>query len=169
MTRQTLCHFMDHLLIIDDERFFARQYSRDLEQSFNVTICTSATKGMEAFLRDAEICALILDIQMPTPANVAEYETANGSDTGIWMLRTHRDEFASRSIPIIILTNRKEDEIKNRIVNLKFPTSQIKIFRKTHTHPSEFAKRVKTLVMRHRASVSHRDSSADTIETKGSN
>ncbi len=139
---------MEDLLIIDDERYFARQYSQVLDKDYKVKLCRSAEEGIEFFKSKASVRALILDIQMPTPLHVEEYETRNGVDTGIWLLRTCRSELVERFIPVLVLTNRRENDIEMRVRPLNYPIGQIEIFSKPHISPQEFAKRVTTAVRR---------------------
>jgi CheY-like chemotaxis protein len=139
---------MEKLLIIDDERYFARQYSRELEKFYKVTLVCSAEEGLTLLRSDLEIHALIIDIQMPTPAKVAEHETKNGVDTGIWLLCTIRNELVERRLPILILTNRREDDIQTRVQPLRFSYGQVEINYKPHVSPREFAKRVTSMLER---------------------
>jgi CheY-like chemotaxis protein len=135
---------MEHLLFIDDERFFARQYSRELEPHYGVTICRSVKDGIDILNSGKAIDALILDIQMPTPPGVADYETRDGVDTGLWALQTYRQQLVDRALPILILTNRRPDEIEKRVHSLHFRSGQVEIFYKPDVSPVEFARRLTT-------------------------
>jgi len=139
---------MEDVIIIDDERYFARQYSQVLDEWYKVTICRSAQEGIQCLKSNARVRALVLDIQMPTPQNVEEYETRSGVDTGIWLLRTCRSELMERFIPILVLTNRPEKEVEARVRPLAYPIGQIEIFHKPNVSPQDFARQVNSAIQR---------------------
>jgi CheY-like chemotaxis protein len=139
----------DHILFIDDERFFAKKYARELEKKYELTLVNSASEGLAALQTDNKISVLILDIQMPTPKDVDIYDTRNGIDTGIWLLKKYRSELIDKGMPIVILTNRKEKDIENLIKRMRYPVRQILIFHKPFIAFAEFARKITNILQIH--------------------
>ena len=142
----------EHILFVDDERFFARNYARELEHGYRVTLVCTAVEGVELIRNSTDLRAVILDVQMPTPSSVQEYETRGGIDTGIWVMRSCRKELLEKSLPILLLTNRNEDDLKKLVREMRFPETQVEIFHKMDVSYREFASKcIATSIRRHAA------------------
>jgi CheY-like chemotaxis protein len=102
------------LLFIDDEPFFAEPYIRELEKDYEVILEESAINAIDAVNSARNWSAIILDIMMPSPPEKLG-ATADGLDTGLWLLGEIIGSVKLARIPVIILTNRNLPRVEEAI------------------------------------------------------
>ncbi|QDV18562.1 hypothetical protein Pan153_32210 [Gimesia panareensis] len=116
------------LLFVDDDRYFTERYVRHLETRFDIVRIHYAGDVLKYVEEDKEIKIIILDIMMPTPKGIASSATADGMDTGLWLLQELNSMLCERRIPILIYTNRKDtDVVQERVDEMKFPNNLVRI------------------------------------------
>ena len=96
------------VLFIDDESFFAKRYKRELEKHFDVVYCDRVAEAYGFLTSQPErFAAIVLDVMMPPPDFVEDAKTAEGYETGLWLLTISRQRTSAEKIhPTVILTNR---------------------------------------------------------------
>ena len=104
-----------HVLFIDDERFFAREYVRALEAiGLSITFADSADEALDHLKTPHNFQLIIVDVLMAPPAGV----DWPASDVGIKLLQEKAQILASAHIPILILTNRAADSLTAEVAML---------------------------------------------------
>ena len=123
---------MAKILFVDDELYHVRDYIAEVTKDHEVQHCENAADAL-LILRDiGAVDGIILDIQMPTPQDVAPVSTGDGVDTGLWFLQVERETLIERGIPVLILTNRKPDVIRERVKSMDFPAHLWEVVQKAH-------------------------------------
>lgn len=120
------------LLFVDDEPFWARSYIQELEKDFEVDYATKAEQAVRMFKEGRPYQAVVLDIMMAAPSG-AEKATAEGLDTGLWILNQIRTPLKSRATPVIVLTNRSLLHISEALNAMGFPAGQVRAQSKVET------------------------------------
>ncbi len=105
------------ILFIDDELFFAEPYMRELERDSEVILEQTAIGAIDAVNSARHWNAIILDIMMPSPDGKVGL-TADGLDTGLWILGEIVDAVISQRVPVIVLTNRNLPRVAEFIEKL---------------------------------------------------
>lgn len=123
---------MAKILFIDDELYHVRDYIAEVTKDHEITHCEDAGDAMSILQDSEEVDGIILDIQMPTPKDTAPVSTGDGVDTGLWLLKEERENLIERTIPILVLTNRRPDLIREKIRVLDFPEMLIDVVQKAH-------------------------------------
>ena len=71
------------VLFVEDDKFWARAYIRELQDfGFEVIYARSASDVVDLLNNSFDFDAVILDIMMPTPEDVADSVTEEGMSTG---------------------------------------------------------------------------------------
>ena len=120
------------ILFMDDEPFFAVPYIRELEKTFEVVLEETATGAINAVNSTLTWDALILDVMMPSPVGQRGV-TADGLDTGLWILDQILDTVVSQSIPVLILTNRNIPRVREVVDVLDIPDGLVSVRSKIET------------------------------------
>ena len=76
--------------------------------------------------------AVVMDIMMAAPLG-AEKATAEGLDTGLWILNEIRAPLKNSGTPVIVLTNRSLPHISEALNAMEFPAGQIRAQSKVET------------------------------------
>ncbi|MCE2783409.1 MAG: hypothetical protein LW699_00840 [Pirellula sp.] len=111
------------ILFVEDDKFWARAYIRELQDSgFDVIYARSARDAVDLLNNSLDFDAVILDIMMPTPEEVADTVTEEGMSTGLWVLEQIKHLIAPNMLCVWILTNRDLAAVTekiNEIANLQ--------------------------------------------------
>lgn len=136
----------DHLSIlqVDDDGYYAAMYRRELEDMCSVMFCKTATDALHQISTGA-FHAVLLDIMMDCPTQ-ARKETNDGESTGVWILEQRKETIINLPLPILVLTNRKLDEVRTDIEALQFPDGLVEIHAKKNVRASELPDLVRQLV-----------------------
>jgi CheY-like chemotaxis protein len=105
------------ILFIDDEPFFAEPYIQELEKSFEVILEETAIGAIDSVNSDRKWDTVILDIMMPSPENKNGI-TADGLDTGLWIVGEILNAILAQNTPLIIFTNRNIPRIQEFVDGL---------------------------------------------------
>ena len=104
------------VLIVEDDRFWARAYIRELEDfGFDVIYARSARDAVDLLNHSLDFDAVILDIMMPAPEEVAESATEEGISTGLWVLEQIKHLIVPNMLCVRILTNRDLAAVTEKI------------------------------------------------------
>jgi CheY-like chemotaxis protein len=104
------------VLIVEDDRFWARAYIRELEDfGFDVIYARSARDAVDLLNHSLDFDAVILDIMMPAPEEVAESATEEGISTGLWVLEQIKHLIVPNMLCVWILTNRDLAAVTEKI------------------------------------------------------
>lgn len=133
------------ILFLDDEAFFAKGYRRELEKHFDVVFCEDAADALKLLRQDATIKALVLDVMLPPPQGVGADATAEGLETGIWLLSELGADMLLR-LPVVILTNRFRTDIQAGLARRRIPTDGIEIRHKLETPDWYLPQRLRNLI-----------------------
>lgn len=118
---------------VDDDKFYALRWIDDLNELFEVVYFRSAADAHLYISSHTDLRCLVLDVMMPTPTGVPEGATAEGTETGIWLLRQLDEFIRAYPLPVIVLTNRNPDSVEENIASQDFPTGLIEVHRKLDT------------------------------------
>jgi CheY-like chemotaxis protein len=121
------------VLFIDDETFFARPYLEELETAFTVHVRSEIREGVSAVSSIKGIESIVLDVMMPPPDDIVDFNFDGGLNTGLWALRVLRDQLIANALPVILLTNRNLGFVRNSVDALEFPHGLIEIRYKVET------------------------------------
>ncbi len=138
------------LLQIDDDGFFAALFREELEEEYEVEFCRSAEDALRAIERGTRYAAILLDIMMTPPSAELSAETDNGMSTGIWLLRSARDEIVGRPLPVVVLTNRTDDHLGDEIAELGLPDGLVECHLKRATSAADLPSIVRKVIERNR-------------------
>jgi CheY-like chemotaxis protein len=139
------------VLFIDDEPFFAEPYIRELARSFEVILEETAIGAIDSVNSVRTWDAIILDIMMPSPEG-RQGATADGLDTGLWILSQIYDTAIAQNIPVIILTNRNLQRVMEVVDLLDCPEGLISVRPKIETPRFVLPHLVRSVVDRFRNS-----------------
>ena len=104
------------VLFVEDDKFWARAYIRELQDSgFDVIYARSARDAVDLLNNSLDFDAVILDIMMPTPDEVADTVTEEGMSTGLWVLEQIKHLIAPNMLCVSILTNRDLAAVTEKI------------------------------------------------------
>jgi CheY-like chemotaxis protein len=104
------------ILFVEDDKFWARAYIRELQDSgFDVIYARSARDAVDLLNNSLDFDAVILDIMMPTPEEVADTVTEEGMSTGLWVLEQIKHLIAPNMLCVWILTNRDLAAVTEKI------------------------------------------------------
>lgn len=134
------------LCFVDDDRFYALTWIEKLRENHDVIHCTDAVEAYKRIVADPKIRCLVLDVMMPTPSGVSESETAEGFETGLWLLKKIHDHVRKRPLPVVILSNRDVDRIVSQVEPLKLPEGLVVIRRKLDTQRRALVEIVQNLL-----------------------
>lgn len=135
------------ILFVDDDRFFARTYTEQLEEAgFVVHYCQYGAEIPRFIDEHPNIRAIILDIMMPTPEGIRPSVTNNGLDTGLWLLGEIREDVVHVPRPVLILTNRSPLALEERLPGLDMPNSVLQVRRKSETPAEELPRHIENLI-----------------------
>lgn len=138
------------VLFIDDESFFAKTYRRELERHFEVVYCDRVADSYGFLTNQPErFAALVLDIMMPSPDFVEEARTAEGYETGLWLLTVSRQRTSNGKIhPTVILTNRDVQRVAEGLKHREIDPTDKRVIRrfKADTPARELAGYVKDVI-----------------------
>jgi CheY-like chemotaxis protein len=140
------------VLLVDDDRFFARAYREALDREFDVEFVDNADAAIKRVKSPERLDALLLDIMMPTPQGVAAEATDDGFETGIWVLRQTTATLIERRLPVLVLTNRAMRLVTEALLKINLPAGRVVARQKGDTKASELAKIVKDLLAQSRSS-----------------
>lgn len=118
---------MPKVVFVDDDKFYAYTWIEALRERYSVDHFSAADKARNNIPLTPKIQCIVLDVMMPTPMGVAEDETADGLETGLWLLRELRDFLQEGLIPVIVLTNRASEVIRQKIVEMNFPDDLVEV------------------------------------------
>jgi CheY-like chemotaxis protein len=108
------------VLIVEDDRFWARAYIRELEDfGFDVIYARSARDAVDLLNHSFDFDAVILDMMMPTPEEVAESATEEGISTGLWVLEQIKHLIVPNMLCVWILTNRDLAAVAEKINDIE--------------------------------------------------
>jgi len=117
------------ILLVEDDPFLSEIYVIKFQEAgFSVSLAVDGSKGLER-IKHEQPDLVLLDIVMP---NV----------DGLELLRTIKDDEATRNIPIIILSNLGEEEDINRGLALGAELYIVK----AHYTPTEVVAKVKSIL-----------------------
>lgn len=104
------------VLFVEDDKFWARAYIRELQDfGFDVIYARSARDAVDLLNNSLDFDAVILDIMMPTPEEVADSVTEEGMSTGLWVLEQIKHLIAPNMLCVWILTNRDLAAVTEKI------------------------------------------------------
>lgn len=91
-----------NVLVAEDEPHLARLLSTLLaERGFRTTVAATGEEVLERLRSGPGVSLLLLDLMMPGP-------------DGLEVLEALRNEAASADLPVLVLTGRGEDELRDR-------------------------------------------------------
>jgi CheY-like chemotaxis protein len=128
------------ILFVDDEGYFAEPFVRCLRiGGYTVHFCETVAEAKAEMLGNPKLRAMILDIMMPPPDDVASEETADGQETGLYFLKGMKSHIEARWLPVFILTNRDAALVEERVRELGCPDALVIVKQKIHqrTTPPE--------------------------------
>jgi CheY-like chemotaxis protein len=121
------------VVFVDDDRFYAFQWIEKLEEKFDVKHFVDADEA-RSYIRDGRgVDCIVLDVMMPTPLSVSSGETADGFETGLWLLGQIANQIQDRTIPVIVLTNRDADRVTEQVDGFNFQPGLVVVRHKTQT------------------------------------
>ena len=125
------------LLFIDDEIFFAQGYLEELDDRYNVTLSRKVPDAEIKLKKEAyQYLLAAVDVMMPVPGEwdaKDQLDANRGEATGLVLLRRCRDAIIQANLPVIVLTNRKPEDIKAAIIILDFPEGLVEVRHKAVT------------------------------------
>jgi len=126
---------MQRIIFVDDEPFLSQGYVEALKNRFQVDFLVGARDAMNFMRRHGEaIRAAIVDAMMPTPDDAEDHETADGFETGLWLLARVQAELPKIwPIPTVILTNRSTTLVADALRRREIVGDMIEIRRKLET------------------------------------
>lgn len=128
------------VLFVDDDRYFTERYVRQLEHHFDVTRIQYAGNVFEVLDSHSDFQLIILDVMMPTPDGIAASATAEGRDTGLWLLSELRAYIRKHRVPVILYTNRSDtDVIRDSVARMNLLDDQCRICNKRSTPALELS------------------------------
>lgn len=137
------------VLFVDDDGFYARGYCAELEDHFDVTIARSVNKAETQFLSASKYHCVVLDVMMPIPNDWPDTDKQDAQDgilTGVILLRRCKTLIIEANLPVVVLTNRKLEEVKAEVERLKFPENLIDVRFKADTPAKEMVKIVRRMM-----------------------
>lgn len=141
---------MAKVIFIDDEGFFIKRYRESLETRFDVHYCDKAADGLAYLQTHSDVDAVVLDIMMPTPDGVSDFDTSGGLDTGIWLLGHLMVKYNPWTLPLLILTNRNVAIVRDVITKLRLPAHLVEVRAKIETPAFFLPSVVESLIERNR-------------------
>jgi len=114
------------ILIVDDDRYFARHYIQQFKNYFIVTACYDAEHAVQLLSQPNEFIAAIIDVMMPAPKG-KEDECHHGNSTGIWIIQECRNAIIAAHLPIIILTYSALSSVQFDVKFLDFPSKLVEV------------------------------------------
>lgn len=126
---------INEILLLDDDPYDIARYCKHLSQQFSVLVRHRAEDAIELLGSNQRLEAIVLDLMLPPPENVAPTSTTDGLETGLWLLEQIRDIIVSRRLPVMILTNRARHLSKSRLDGLKLPPELLEYYSKSQTPP----------------------------------
>lgn len=121
------------IAFVDDDNFYAAAWIETLRERFVVDHYDKAEVARRAIPGTPSIKCIILDVMMPTPSEVPADETSNGNETGLWLLKELRGFVRESNIPVIVLTNRVIEAVREKIDGMRFPEELISVHFKLET------------------------------------
>lgn len=137
-----------NVLFVDDDAFWAQLWIASLEETFDVFHFGAALPALEHLDSTNVISCVVLDVMMPTPTGVADSETANGFETGLWILRRIARRVKTQPLPVVILTNRDTDQIDESLADFRFDQGLVVVRHKTNTNRTQLRQTVRDLITR---------------------
>ena len=130
------------ILFVDDEKRRADNYVDELEESGeDVVLKVDVDKALGFFDKNiAEINLLVLDIMMPYGSSFGDVDTESGIRTGVCFYKRIREK--APNLPVIILTNVKDPDVKGQFDN----ENRCWFYNKEEKLPSEFRDEVKRIL-----------------------
>lgn len=93
------------VLFLEDNVAWAKNYITRLQQAgFNVSHMLDAAAAVR-FVHATPPAAMVIDIQLPIPRDVAAHDVADGNRAGLWFLEQVRDVIVNNWVPVFVLTN----------------------------------------------------------------
>ena len=141
------------VLFVDDERYFSKRYRAALRERFEVVYCETYGEARDELMA-AHKCemmfdALVLDVMMPPPEMADPAITAEGFETGLWLLVGVK-EWLNCVPPTVLLTNRKLDHVREGLKRRGFDADDARLMlcSKTDTKDSDLPQLVEELIAR---------------------
>lgn len=121
------------IVFVDDDNFYASTWIETLRERFTVDHYDTADLARRAIPGTPGIKCIVLDVMMPTPSGIPADETASGLETGLWVLRELDGFVREGLIPVVVLTNRTSDVVKQKIYEMNFPEDLVDVRPKLET------------------------------------
>lgn len=125
---------MDRILFVDDELVYVADYIEALRtKKFRVDFCETAEESVRRMIDNEPYDLVVLDDQMPPPVGLSPSATNWGRDTGLWALGQAKERILSQATPVVILTNRKLEDVRSAVQKRGLPEVEMKILSKPDT------------------------------------
>ena len=136
-----------HILFVDDERFFARDYIKALSTCYDVQFCEDVDEAKSILCNtDQQFAATVVDLQMPSPLVIPDDEVVHFVDSGLWLLERAFPNIVARRMPVVILTNREFPTFRDRFERIGFPSKLVEVHVKFNTSCKKLVSVIKELV-----------------------
>jgi CheY-like chemotaxis protein len=135
-----------HILLVDDELFFAKPFIDSLRGRFQVTFTDNVRDALKLITASTEFEVLVLDVMMPTPEGVAESTTSGGLNTGLWLLDQVAPRIKSGNLAVVLLTNRVPSQIMDDVQHVGISERRVRIVSKSQVPPSALAGLIDELI-----------------------
>jgi CheY-like chemotaxis protein len=118
------------ILYIDDETFYAMPFVAELERHGFKVHLNQIEPAIILMKGTMDFNAIVLDIMMPSPAGVLREATEDGMGTGLWFLREFKEHIISRTLPVLVFTNRNAEAVSMQVKEMNFPNGLVEVHSK---------------------------------------
>lgn len=137
------------VVFVDDDRFYASLWIKALQKHFNVVHFVDAGEALNAINVMPTIHCVVCDVMMPTPPNATADETSGGQATGVWLLKQAAGRVIDQSIPVIMLTHREANTVRELVVSLELPDNLVIVRNKLETDRNQLLRLVHEKIVAH--------------------